>query len=66
MVTFKVNDMTCGHCVSLINKAIKEVDSNARVEVKLDQHLVMVESDRVDTQMVQDAIIDAGYTPELV
>ncbi len=66
MVTFKVNDMTCGHCVSLINKAIKEADSNAKVEIKLDQHLVMVESDRVDTQMVQEAIIDAGYTPELV
>lgn len=66
MIIFKVNDMTCGHCVSLITKAIKDVDSNAKVEVKLDQQVVVVDSDRADVQMFQDAMIDAGYSSEII
>jgi copper chaperone len=66
MFTFKVNDMTCGHCVSLITKAIKDVDSNAKVEVKLDQQMVLIYSTRADVQMLQNAMIDAGYSPEII
>jgi copper chaperone len=29
MVTFEVNDMTCGHCVSAITKAVAFVDPGA-------------------------------------
>jgi copper chaperone CopZ len=29
MITFEVNDMTCGHCVSTITKALKATDKDA-------------------------------------
>lgn len=40
MVTFQVNDMTCGHCASTIAKALTTVDKPARVEVDILQKLV--------------------------
>ena len=63
MITFEVNDMTCGHCVSTITKAIKATDRNAKVTIDLAQHLVMVEPTEADAQELNDAITDVGYTP---
>ncbi len=44
MQRFTVPDITCGHCVSTIAKALKTEDPNAKVEISLGQHLVAVES----------------------
>ena len=66
MLTFKVNDMTCGHCVSNITKAIQGVDRAARVTIDLTQHLVTVEPTEADASDLSDAITQAGYTPELL
>lgn len=63
MHTFRVDDMTCGHCASTITKAIKATDKDAKVTIDLAQHLVMVEPTEADAQEVSDAITDAGYTP---
>lgn len=65
MTTFKVEDMSCGHCVSMITKAVKGVDTNASVEVKLAEHLVIVGSS-ADAETLKEAITDAGYTPQVV
>jgi copper chaperone len=35
MQVFRVNDMTCGHCVSTITKAIKATDKDAKVTIDL-------------------------------
>lgn len=63
MQVFRVNDMTCGHCVSTITKAIKAADKDAKVTIDLAQHLVMVEPTEADAQDLTDAIAEAGYTP---
>jgi copper chaperone len=63
MQTFRVEDMTCGHCVGTITKAIKAADQDAKVTVDLAQHLVMVEPTEADAQQLRDAITQAGYTP---
>ena len=63
MEAFRVDDMTCGHCVSTITKAIKATDKNAKVTVDLAQHLVMVEPTEASEQELRDAIAEAGYTP---
>lgn len=44
MTTFTVSDMTCGHCASTINKAVHDVDAAAKVEIKLDQKQVVIDS----------------------
>lgn len=66
MQTFRVDDMTCGHCVSTITRAINATDRDARVTVDLSQHLVMVEPRQADAQALRDAITEAGYTPVAV
>lgn len=57
MITFEVNDMTCGHCVSTITKALKATDKDAKVAIDLASHRVQVEPASAE------AIKDAGYTP---
>jgi copper chaperone len=63
MIAFKVSDMTCGHCVSSITKAVKEVDGTATLDISLPEHLVRVES-KASREDLQHAIAEAGYTPE--
>ncbi len=66
MQAFRVDDMTCGHCVSTITKAIRGADKDAKVTIDLAQHLVMVEPTEADVQELSDAITEAGYTPVAV
>jgi copper chaperone len=66
MLTFKVEDMTCGHCVSSITKAVHAVDPNATVKVDLATHQAQINSTKADKDQLGDAIREAGYTPALV
>ena len=61
MLTYRVDDMTCGHCASTITKAVRAVDAGAKVDIDLAQHLVMVEPTEADVQELSDAIAEAGY-----
>jgi copper chaperone len=63
MIAFEVNDMTCGHCVSTITKALKAADRDAKVHIDLAAHRVQVESASADPQELADAIKEAGYHP---
>jgi copper chaperone len=63
MIAFEVNDMTCGHCVSTITKALKATDRNAKVQIELATHRVQVEPVSADAEELAEAIKDAGYTP---
>ncbi len=63
MTTFEVRDMTCGHCVSTITRAVTAVDEDAKVTVDLSRHLVTVESAKADAESLGQAIAQAGYTP---
>lgn len=66
MIAFEVNDMTCGHCVSTITKAVKAADKDARVRIDLARHRVEIEPHDADAQELSDAIKEAGYTPVAV
>lgn len=63
MVTFEVNDMTCGHCVSSITKAIRAVDHGAQVQFDLATHRVLIEPTNSDAGTLAQAITQAGYSP---
>lgn len=63
MIAYEVKDMTCGHCVSTITKALKVTDKGAKVTVDLARHLVMVEPKEADADALREAIVEAGYTP---
>ena len=62
MITFQVNDMTCGHCVATITNAVKALDATATVETDVASHRVNVQSAR-PAAAIEAAIRDAGYSP---
>ncbi|MDI4635221.1 heavy-metal-associated domain-containing protein [Pelomonas sp. V22] len=66
MIAFEVNDMTCGHCVSTITKALKAVDPAARIQIDLATHCIQIEPTEADADELGDAIKEAGYTPVAV
>jgi copper chaperone len=63
MISFRVDDMTCGHCVSTVTKAVTAVDRDASVKIDLAQHRVDVEPAAATPQQIREAIEEAGYTP---
>jgi copper chaperone len=66
MLTFEVKDMTCGHCVSTITKALKVADRDATVRVDLAAHHVHVQPASAQASELAEAIKEAGYTPVAV
>ena len=63
MISFQVNDMTCGHCVSAITKSLKAEDDAAQVRFDLASHRVDIESAVANAAGLSEAIKAAGYTP---
>ena len=60
MMEFKVQDMSCGHCASVITRAVKELDAKAQVDIDLGSKTVRVESSQERAALVQ-ALGEAGY-----
>ena len=60
---FTVNDMTCGHCVGTVRKALEEALPGAEISVDLGTHRVEFTGNRTKGEA---AIREAGYTPEAV
>ncbi|UXN70171.1 heavy-metal-associated domain-containing protein [Devosia neptuniae] len=58
---FAVNDMTCGHCVGTVRRALEEALPGADISVDLASHRVEFTGDR---RVGEEAIREAGYTPE--
>jgi len=63
MVSFQVDSMTCGHCVTTITKALKAADAAANVRFDLAAHRVDIEPGKADAAELSEAIRQAGYTP---
>ena len=62
MLELNLPTMTCGHCVSMVTKAIKQADPKADVEVDLASHRVRVETVE-DRETIEVAVTEAGYAP---
>lgn len=56
-----VNDMTCSHCVGTVRKALEDALPGTQVSIDLESHKVSFTGDR---QKGEEAIREAGYTPE--
>jgi copper chaperone len=60
MTELNVQNMTCGHCVGAVTRAVKSVDPDASVQVDLQSGRVRVDSDATAGELIQ-AIGAAGY-----
>lgn len=61
MYEFKVEGMSCNHCVQAITKSLTRLDSRAKVDVDLASQLVKVDSVE-DPKTLAAEIEEAGYT----
>mgnify|MGYP006159051559 FL=1 len=57
---FHIADMTCGHCVSMVTKAILAADTDAKVEVNLTDKTLQLSSDLSPAEVI-DVLTAAGY-----
>ena len=62
MIELTLPSMTCGHCVSVVTKAIKQADPQANVEIDLASHRVRIETSK-DRETIESAVAEAGYVP---
>jgi len=60
MIEFRVEDMSCGHCASVITKTVRELDALAKVEVDLGSKMVRIETSQ-DRATLAQALDEAGY-----
>jgi copper chaperone len=60
MTEFNVQNMTCGHCVSAVTRAVKSIDADASVQVDLQSGRVRIDSDATASALIR-AIDSAGY-----
>lgn len=60
MYQLQVENMTCGHCVKAVTKAVQSVDPQAQVQIELDEKSVRVGTDK-GLDAVRAAIVEAGY-----
>jgi copper chaperone len=62
VVSFHVEDMTCGGCAARIDSALKGLDETAQVEISVADRLVHVRAQAAEPELAA-AIRQAGYTP---
>ena len=60
-IEFKVDGMSCQHCVAAVTSAIREHDAAAQVQVDLASGRVIVDSAQ-PVDALKAAIDEAGYT----
>ncbi len=58
---FKVQGMTCGHCVKAVTQAVQLLDNASAVSVELESGKVVINSDLPRERLVE-AIREEGYT----
>ena len=60
MLQLHVEGMSCNHCVGAVTKAVKELDTNAKVDVNLAKAQVSIESS-ASTEDIIETLNEAGY-----
>ena len=60
MYQLQVENMSCGHCVGAVTKAVQGIDATAQVQIDLASKSVKVESSGA-LDSIKAAIVDAGY-----
>lgn len=63
MIAFEVKDMSCGHCVSTITRAVAAVDPDAKLRIDLPSRRVEIEPATAGVAQLRAAIEEAGFTP---
>ncbi|GIK20862.1 MAG: heavy-metal-associated domain-containing protein [Ignavibacteriota bacterium] len=59
--TFKIDGMSCNHCVMAVKKEIQKLDVES-LDVKIGEASVKFDEKKVSESQIKEAITEAGYT----
>ena len=59
--TLRIDGMSCGHCVSRVQKALSRLEGVHVDQVDIGSARVTYEPERVSLRHIQEAVEDAGY-----
>lgn len=59
--TFKIDGMSCNHCVMAVKKEIQKLDVES-LDVKIGEASVKFDEMKVSESQIKEAITEAGYT----
>jgi len=59
---YKVEGMTCAHCVAAVTEEVSRIPGAAHVEVDLDSGRLAVSGEEIATDEVKAAVEEAGYS----
>jgi copper chaperone len=62
MIEFNIPDISCAHCVGVVQKAVKAVDAAATVDVDIASKKVRIES-AAEKSTLANALVAVGYAP---
>lgn len=60
-ITIQIDGMTCGHCVSRVQKALARVEGVHVDQVEIGSARVSYEPGQVSPQRIREAVEDAGF-----
>jgi len=60
-VTLNVQGMSCGHCVSSIQKALGEVGAEGQVDLASKKVSISYDENKVSLNQLKEAIEEQGY-----
>lgn len=65
--TLKVEGMTCNHCVIRVTKALEGLDGvkNAKVSLDKAEAEVVFKGDKLESNMLINAVEEAGYKAKM-
>jgi len=59
---YRVEGMTCAHCVAAVTEEVSRIPGAEHVEVDLDTGRLAVSGEAVETDEVRAAVEEAGYS----
>lgn len=62
MIEFKLPDMSCAHCASMVSQTLKRVDPGCQIDIDLASRTVKLQSAE-DAKELAQALREAGYPP---
>ena len=60
-IDLQIDDMSCGHCVAAVSKALESVPGVTVSDVRLGGATVQADLDVTTAQAIAKAVKDAGY-----
>lgn len=61
---FRIQGMTCNHCVMAVQKELTKLVGVASADVKIGAAMVSFDEHKVSERQIASAIAEAGYIPK--